>query len=129
MGFRTFKALDNEICGSHLGVTLFIFTGKFKPEEMRPLLIIFYSANVYLVPTITRNSENLFYYVSNTTVDLWWSHQYGRHWLHLCIADALSSPSFQISDIGRMTEVLTPVIYGAHWCRLYERWIAFFQPS
>ena len=28
---------------------------------------------------------------------IWWSYQYGRNWLHLCIADALSSPSFQIS--------------------------------
>ncbi len=26
-----------------------------------------------------------------------WSHQYGRLWLHLCIADALSSPGFDIS--------------------------------
>jgi hypothetical protein len=30
---------------------------------------------------------------TRTTGDLWWSHQYGRHWLHLCIADVLSSPS------------------------------------
>ena len=30
-------------------------------------MIIFYSANVYLVSTITRNCKNLFYYVSNTT--------------------------------------------------------------
>ncbi len=60
-------------------------------------MIIYYLANVFLVPTITRNCKNLFYYDSNTTVDLWWSHQYGRHWLHLCIADALSSPSFKIS--------------------------------
>ena len=51
------------------------------------------------VPTITRNYKNLFefHYVSNAIVDLRWSHQYGCHWLHLCIADALSSPSFQIS--------------------------------
>ena len=32
---------------------------------------------------------------------MWWSYQYGRHWLHLCIADALSSPSFQISGFTR----------------------------
>ena len=49
--------------------------------------------------TITRNCKNVFYYVSNTAVGLWWSHQYGRHWLHLFIADALSSPSFQISGL------------------------------
>ncbi len=61
-------------------------------------MIIFYSDNVYLVPTITRNCKNLFYHVSNTTVAVWWSHQYVRHWLHLCITDALSSTSFEISD-------------------------------
>ena len=64
-------------------------------------MIIFCSVNVYLVPTITRNCKNLFYYISNTTVDLWWSHQYCRHWLHLCLADALSSPSFQISGMAQ----------------------------
>ena len=98
MSFRTFKAPDNEICGSHLGVPAI----KFKGKE-RPLLIIFYSADVYLVATITRNCKNLIY-VSETTVDLWWSRQYGRHWLHVCVADALSSPNFQISegDLGHL---------------------------
>ena len=52
-------------------------------------MIIFYSANVYLVPPITRDCKNLFYHVSNITVHLWWSHQYGSHSLHLCIAAAL----------------------------------------
>ncbi len=33
------------------------------------------------------------------------SHQYGRHRLHSCIADALSSPSFQIS--GSWVDLLT----------------------
>ncbi len=95
MRFRTFKALHNEICGRHLGVTsLVIYSQANLGGKRWLLLIIFYLANVYLVPTITRNCKNLFCYVSNTTVDLWWSHQYGRHWLHLCIADALSSPSF-----------------------------------
>ncbi len=40
-------------------------------------------------------------YIELTAV--WWSHQYGRHWLHLCIADALSSPSFQISGLIRLS--------------------------
>ncbi len=64
MSFRTFKAPDNEICGSHLGVAAI----KFKGED-RPPLIIVYSADVYLVATVTRNCKN-----------------------------ALSSPNFQISE-------------------------------
>ncbi len=58
----------------------------------------FYSANVYLVRTITRNSMNLFYNVRNTPIrflvvkPIWPPRS-----LYLCIADALSSPSFQIS--------------------------------
>ncbi len=63
-------------------------------------MIIVQSANVSLMPTITRNHKNLIYYVSNTTVDLWWSHQYGCHWLHLFIVDALSSSSFEISELS-----------------------------
>ena len=59
---------------------------------------------------MTRNCKNLFYYVSNTTVDLWWSHQYGSHWLHLCIADALSSPSFQIRVCYRHCSQLSTVM-------------------
>ena len=47
-------------------------------------MIIFYSANFYLVSTITRNCENLFY-VSKPQLDLWWSHKYGRDRFHLCI--------------------------------------------
>ena len=35
-----------------------------------------------------------FQHVSDTTVDLCWSQQYGRYWLHLYIVEALSSPSF-----------------------------------
>jgi hypothetical protein len=66
MCFRTFKALDNEICCSHLGVTSLSF--------------------------------NLFYYVSNSTVDLWWSYQYGRHYFASFMhngTDALSSLVFR----------------------------------
>ena len=37
------------------------------------------------------------HYVNNTPVDLWWSLRYGRHWLHSCMAEDLSSSSFQIS--------------------------------
>jgi hypothetical protein len=76
--------LSNETCGSHLGVTSLVlqFTNKFKGEE-RLLLINFYSDNVYPFSLIIRNCENLFHNVSNITVDLCWSHQYGHHWLHL----------------------------------------------
>ncbi len=68
MSFRTFKALGSEICGSHLGVTLL--------EEATVDNLLF--SQCLSCPT---NYKTLFYNVSNTTVDLWWLHQYGRHLL------------------------------------------------
>ena len=59
----------------------------------------FYWGNRYPFPPITWNCKNLFYYVDNTPVDLWWSLSNGCHWLHLCMAEALSSSNFQISGL------------------------------
>ena len=56
------------------------------------------SVNTKYLHSGTKSSAWLrfcFYYVNNTSVDLWWSLRYGCHWLHRCTADALSSSSFQ----------------------------------
>ena len=49
--------------------------------------------------------------IGNTTVAVWWSHQYGCYWLHL--ADAPSSPSNEYQTL--------------YYCLAMDSWLSLGQ--
>ena len=64
-----------------------LFTGKFRKKQKLFVKEISFT-QCLSIPT---NNLNLFYYLNSTNVNLYGIVQYGRHWLQLCMTEALSS--------------------------------------